>query len=445
MSIWVSLFIADFINNLVMSSLFIREYKNKNGNISFKMLIYCCIAIIIITTLSIFLFRNTSKMIKTIIKILISSVFFRSVFKEKIPKILMKIFLIYILFAIYDTMFGLFYIGILQIPTKIFNSSPYYTLMGNIIIASCTYITLRKNKVVKFIENIAEWYSTKSIMNLIVNIILCVVILWFFINKNTNGSTPLYEYIINFSVIAIIIVFVIGFFKENSDKNQLKRKYDSLIDYAKTYEQEVIEKSKWQHEYENQLILIRDIIKKQTSNQAINYINDLLKNKPTDENVEWLTKLSQFPDIGIKGLLHYKICQMKELNINVFVDVTNDVVIKKNSKASSLLEDNLQDISRILGVYLDNAMQAAEKSFNKYIVLEFKSTKNEIIFEISNTYGGKLEVERLGQENFTTKGSGHGYGLSLAKDILNRNIYLSEKKEINGMYYVQKLIIDIKK
>lgn len=441
MSIWVSLFIADFINNIMLSIFTIKNKENRMVKFYLK---YFFI-IIMVTLLTDFLIVNAPQMAKTMIKILSLSFLVNLISDDSFSKNLMQVFLVSAVFMIFDCIFGFFYAGILKLSPEAFQNSWLGIISVNILIVTLVYITVSIPKINNSIQNISSLYSRKDAVNLTGNVILCIFSLWFFMQKNTVDNVSTYDHIMNFTIIIIIIGFVIGFFKENSDKKQLKRKYDSLIDYAKTYEQEVIEKSKWQHEYENQLILIRDKIKIQTPDQAINYINDLLKNKPTDENVEWLTKLSQFPDIGIKGLLHYKICQMKELDINVFVDVTTDVVIKKNSKASKRLEENLQDISRILGVYLDNAMQAAGKSSNKYIVLEFKTSKNEIVFEISNTYNGKLEVEKLNQEKFTTKGSGHGYGLSLSRDILAKNKYLSQKKEINGMYFVQKLIIDIKK
>lgn len=444
MSIWVSLFIADFINNMMISSQLLLEYKSENEKLSKNMLTKYLISILFLTIVSSLLMASTSRMIKTIVKILLSAIIFTKIFNNKFSKVIMSIFLIYILCALYDTLFGLIYIGVFQLPTEIFNNSWSFILLANGLIAGSTILTLKIKHVSNFIKNISDWYSQKNIINLIVNMIICVVSVWFFINKNTSGTVPLLEYIGNFIVIATIIIFVTGFFKENSDKNQLKEKYDSLIDYAKTYEQEVIEKSKWQHEYENQLIIVKSKINEE-NDEAHKYIDKLLRNKPTDENTKWLTKLSKFPDIGIKGLLHYKICQMKDLDINVYVDVINDVAIKKNSKMSKILEDNLQDISRILGVYLDNAIQATQQAHKKYIICEFKTSNDNIVFQISNTYRGKLDLEKMGQEKFTTKGRGHGYGLSLTRDILEKNDYLSQNREINGMYYVQQLIIDIKK
>lgn len=442
MSIWVSLFIADFINNFVMSTVFLDENQKYIFQNSKKMKMKYFLTILFIVISCGFLFKSNSNEIKTIIKILISGILFKTLFKEKMSKIFMKILLTYVVFLIYDTIFGLVYLGILKIPMSVFNSNAKYILLGNLCIAIVTYITLHIKSINNFIENICKWTSEKDAINLFVNIIMFVVALWFFINRNANGVSSLYEYIVNFGIISIIIVFVIGFYKENSDKNQLKKDYDSLISYAKVYEQEVVEKSKWQHEYENQLIVIKDKISNQNK-EAHKYIDQLLENRPVDENSQWLEKLSKFPDVGIKGLLCYKIGQMQTKGINVYVDVIEDIKIKKTH--SQLLEKNLQDISRILGVYIDNAIDASSKATKKYFIFEVNLNYDSIVFQISNTFLGSIDLQKIGSEKYSTKGHGHGYGLSLVRDILEKNSSLKQEREINGMYYVQKLIVNTKK
>lgn len=439
MSIWGSFFFADLINEMVLGNYFIRKTKVKEK----KFYVTYIISLVFLAILSSNLVLNVPTIIRTISKILVTTLLFKMIFKDSFTRLLIPIFIIYIIFAFCDGIVGIFYLGILKIPMNYFNDNIICILSANLLIAFLSFCILKFQKVNNIIHNITKWYASKKFVNLAVLIILYVTTLWFFFLKNTQSNISFSNYIMNFIVIGSVIIMVIGIFKENSDKNQIKKEYDHLLDYAKTYEQEVVEKSKWQHEYENQLVIIKDKIDPENK-KAIAYIDKLLKNKPSCDNSQWLIKLSKFPDIGIKGLLHYKICQMIQNNIHVYVDVIDEDLIPAKVP-EKLLEQNLQDISMALGVYLDNAMQAANESDNKYLIVEFKCTKEEIVFQISNTYKGSFQIDKLNQERFTTKGKSHGYGLSIVRDILSKNKRLKQEKEMNGMYYVQKLIFNLKK
>ena len=169
---------------------------------------------------------------------------------------------------------------------------------------------------------------------------------------------------------------------------------------------------------------------------AEEYIDKLLNIEEENKDYNYLNKLKNIPT-GIKGLIYYKIEQMKKLKIEVYLDVPKKLT-KKNLKSC---EANLKDLSRILGVYLDNAKEAASESLNKYVIIELVETKEYIEFNISNTYNGTINLDKLDKEGYTTKGKGHGYGLSLINDIIKKNRVFSQSRNINGMYYVQNLKI----
>ena len=44
---------------------------------------------------------------------------------------------------------------------------------------------------------------------------------------------------------------------------------------------------------------------------------------------------------------------------------------------------------------------------------------------------------------YTTKGSGHGYGLTLMKQIIDKNELLSNQKNIYGQKFVQKITLSL--
>jgi len=436
MSIWISLFISDFINMFVMYTMF-----KKLNNIEKKDIVSKLIVCLILSITCASLLSNLNSILNFFSKIILMIFLFQKATKVSLPKTLISVITIYITLIISEMLVGFVTLGILNIEVNT-NSNIMSIFIFNIPIIIVCWLLFSYKKYRALAENIVNWYNEKYISNTIVVLFITLCPLYFFLIQNTKADMGSIDYAVNAIIITCLTIFVIYYLKQNEDKNKITKKYDHLLDYAKTYEQEVVEKSKWQHEYENQLIIVKDKISKRNK-EARDYIDQLLKNKPVDTNSQWLGKLSKFPDIGIKGLLCYKIGQMQSNGISVFVDISENLKIKKAHK--EVLEKNLQDISRILGVYIDNAADASCASKNKYFIFEFTCEDDKLIFQISNTFVGNIDLQKIGTERFSTKGQGHGYGLSLVRDILQNNRLLSEEREINGIYYVQRLIVDTKR
>ena len=96
---------------------------------------------------------------------------------------------------------------------------------------------------------------------------------------------------------------------------------------------------------------------------------------------------------------------------------------------------------QILGVYLDNAIEAAEKASDKQIVIEFVNEKDNIRFSLSNSYNGSIKFDEIDKEGYSTKGKGRGVGLALVNEIIAGNSLLKQTREINGKFFVQNLYI----
>ena len=231
-----------------------------------------------------------------------------------------------------------------------------------------------------------------------------------------------------------VFVFIVGFFKEKTTKNKLIYEYDQLMEYIKTYEALLDEKNKNQHEYKNQLAVIRVMVK---DKKTIEYIDSLLHNE-TEEDLETINKLKYIPKGGLKGLIYYKIDSMKKKKIKTYINVSSEL---RSNKLWKTCDNNLQQVSKVLGVYLDNAIEAAELTKEKMITLDVYLDNDSIVFEITNSFNGTINIEKIDEKGYSTKGNGHGYGLALVNDIITKSEYLNQSREINGNYYIQRLYI----
>lgn len=220
-------------------------------------------------------------------------------------------------------------------------------------------------------------------------------------------------------------------------KNIMYERYNQTLDFVEEYEKIIDEQGKRNHEFNNQLLVLYGYLN--NKKELKNYLDSITKDHKTGQNY-FIRQLSHFPNGGLKGLLYYKISKMKENNIKYYLYVSND--IKKKLKNIDIKK--YKDITKVFGVLLDNAIEAAIESKDKEVVMDFKVDGNYIIFNISNTYDKKDDLNNVGTKRFTTKGLGHGFGLSLVKDIIKNNNYLDLSTSFTEKEFIQTFLIDLK-
>lgn len=355
----------------------------------------------------------------------------------KISKVIVSTLLISILLSISELIFVNVFLktSILDQQFSIYHAGGI--LLTNAIILLIGILLFYFPKIKNFFRWIIKWYSSKRIMNDIVMSAILVVGIGIISYQNFgNDITKSYMLTIN-TFLVIVILLTIVYFKQKVCNMKLEIEYDRLLEYVETYEVLLSEKMKTLHEYKNQLILIRGMVSPDNK-EAIDYIDKLLNIREVTIENECLNKLSNIPQKGLKGFIYYKISKMQENGIEVIVDVSKEL---HQERLWNTCDKYLNDVSRIIGVYIDNAIEAAKEASKKYIIIDIEMENEGILFSFSNTYRGKIDMDKMDMEGFSTKGKGKGFGLSLVKDILLRNKVLMNQREIHGIYYVQKLLV----
>lgn len=361
---------------------------------------------------------------------------FRFIFKKSFAKVLIGIFSIAVITFFSEVIFGLL-IMLLKINVARFTNTLIGYIVSNFSILAIGLLISKIKILKKFFSGIIIWSKENEFKSTVLFVIMAIIIVTFLLYNNFIEVLPDSVLLITNVFCMCVMVFVIGFFKVKAQNNRIASEYENLLKYVKVYENAVEEKSKNQHEYKNQLILLKGMLGK-TNKKALNYINELLNTDSENEDINWLNKLKYVPQGGLKGLLYYKIQEMLKEDVKIFVDVSPGLEKSTNSRIINKL---LGDVSKVIGVYIDNSIEAVRNLKEKYIVIEFYIENKNIVFSISNNYNGSIDIDKVDKEGYTTKGTGHGYGLSLVRDIIDKNDKLNQKRELNGIYFVQKLYI----
>ena len=93
---------------------------------------------------------------------------------------------------------------------------------------------------------------------------------------------------------------------------------------------------------------------------------------------------------------------------------------------------DMENLIRVFGNLLDNAIEAAADSEDKYIILHILKKESSVFFIIYNTFREKPDLEKIFEKGYTTKGDGHGNGLYFVKK------YLEKRDDIYPIFSVER-------
>ena len=194
----------------------------------------------------------------------------------------------------------------------------------------------------------------------------------------------------------------------------------------------------FRHNYNNTIQAIEGYITENNMDGLKTYFKDVLSLSQTSNTLATLNpELINNP--AVYSILTSKYYQSEELDIKMNIEVFSDL---------ENLNIKTYDLSLILGILLDNAIEAANKSVERQINIiirkDNKASRNLIIIE--NSYTNKnIDIDRIFEKGYTSKKSNdknnHGLGLWNVRKILKKNNNLNLFTTKNNEWFKQQLEI----
>ena len=432
---FILIFVASYtLSNFIFASWYFF-YNIKLNLLSFKtqfkLLIFSLIA-----TFIYFLFGNNQmlKIIFTLFLMILSNYFlFSHKIKDSIISALDTQFIIVISELI--TMIILNIILKEKMVSFISTSIGYFIV--NIMIAIISLLSLLTKMPQKAYKNATKFTETLKDSSVLIYAIMIMIIAI----TSTAAAYLKWNYVVVLSintVLIIIFIFIsIKFASAKNKYNEISNKYETSISSLRQYEAMIDKYRIYNHENKNELQTLRNLISKKNT-KALKYIDEILDDKIKD-NEKIMRKTFKIPEGGLRAIIYGKLCKMDELGIKYSLDIARDV---RTVDLINMDEEIVLNICKILGVFLDNAIEAVKNLKDKQITIEIYLMDGKLCIDITNNFEGKLELDKLDKEKYTTKGKNHGYGLSLVKQIIgdNSNIFENEKS-ISRNNFIQKLKI----
>ncbi len=318
-------------------------------------------------------------------------------------------------------------------------SVPLYRVIILLVMYTILYIIYKLIKYFKVNIEVFDNMNTKNKTFIIASIILCLIIIAtqsYLVIFYSDNLPFLITFIAIFGLVAYSAISIYNLI--NLSKLELtKRDLESanLNIHSLTILHDTVRSFK--HDFDNIVNGIGGYIVTNDMDGLKKYYNQLLEDCQKTNNLYALSpNVINHPAIYHMLATKYYDADQKNVNIslNVFLDLNE---IEKRMK--------IYDFTRILGILLDNAIDAATECDKKQINVTFRKEINNndlILVIIQNTYKNKdVNTETIYQKGISSKENHSGLGLWKVRQILMRNNNLNLFTTKNDEFFTQQFEI----
>ena len=358
------------------------------------------------------------------------------IFKTSILKSIIAEILPIIITVILESVFVRLYLTVFHISYDVALNTPIYRLIIMLSIYLVTYLIYRFVKYLKLHINLLDNMDKHDKILLSLNFTLAVIFIFAQLYLTTFYSNNFPLFITLLSVLTLTAYFMISIYSlsRTTKLEIVTRDLEESKLYNKTLSILHDNIRCFKHDFSNIVQAIGGYVQTEDMPGLKKYYAQLLEDCKKVSNLNVLN-----PEVinnpAIYSLLTSKYHDSEEKGISFNVDVFMDL---------RTLNMKEYEFTRILGILLDNAIEAAnecdEKTINVCIRLDAKANRQLLIIE--NTYANKdVDTEKIYEKAYSTKPHNTGLGLWEVRKILSKNNNLNLYTTKDDKFFRQQLEI----
>ncbi|MED4353916.1 GHKL domain-containing protein [Schinkia azotoformans] len=314
------------------------------------------------------------------------------------------------------------------------------SIIMHIILFNCVFSALIV--LYKVILKRKMTYVYLSFVNqLIIIVLIIVTVAIFYINVFVLHTKMLV--IINIAIqllyLSLIILLFSLLLRTTKKEYMVKQKeilQQHFSEYTKALAKVNEDMQKFRHDYMNILLSIRGYLDEKNIDGLTDYFYTYII--PTEQQTLFRNKmfgvLEKLEVLDIKSIIASKMIQAERENIEVNLEIPQQI---------SQINIDPIDLTRVIGIYLDNTIEASENIKNPCINMAFFQNTEENIIIIENKCNpDNLHLDKLFNKSFSTKGEQRGLGLLNARSILNKYDHITMNTRIEKDWFIQEIQID---
>ena len=433
----VEVLIIVFFNFILMSSVLYLWDKLLDRNIDYKNYrLYLTLVGMMLTSITNFFVVN--KFIRIALITIILMLFFKYLYRESLNKTIITPIFTQVIIFIAEFLCALIFL-------LIFGNESNATIdfLGNfainLVIAGTLFALSQLSFTKKVYNKLLKATDRINSIQLCLFCVVAMIILNLSLYETYKEVQIQYILIFNVGVTLLVLIIMYYSFKTQNKYNKVSNKYNIAIKSLNDYENMMAKYRIASHENKNLLLTIRAMIVNKDKDIP-RYIDSIIEERYIDDE-KLLFNVSSIPSGGLRATIYSEILKIKENKIDYILNIDREI---RTVDLIELDTNTVIDICKIIGVFIDNSIEAVVNLKRRNINIELYVQNNNLCIKVSNNYSGNINMAKINDDGYTTKGKNHGYGLSLVKNIVKNNSTFKHETEISKNIFSQILIIKIK-
>ncbi|MBF9282365.1 GHKL domain-containing protein, partial [Staphylococcus epidermidis] len=238
----------------------------------------------------------------------------------------------------------------------------------------------------------------------IISFVLAIAFIYFYIisqtNLQENNSLKFYAIIfVSVIVFLSLVILLLSAFALREMKYKRKlQEIEAYYEYTLRIESINNEMRKFRHDYVNILTTLSDYIREDDMPGLRKYFDEHIvpmKDKLKTRSIK-MNGIEKLKVREIKGLITTKIIQAQEKRIPISIEVPDEI---------DRIDMNTVELSRIIGIITDNAIEASENLEEPLINIAFIDNDESVTFIVMNKCSDDIpKIHELFEQGFSTKG-----------------------------------------
>lgn len=332
--------------------------------------------------------------------------------------------LLYLIFKIFKVL------DMNSIPST-FDQNIGNVILGNFIIYLLCLFMIMLIKMLEVYIKLPK-NSKTIVMTIMLTFIILAANMWFY-TYNLKGETNIVIFILVTALVLIYSAYIIFNIKISYKLERQNVELEQQKFYNSSLDKTLDNLRRFKHGYTNNINVLYSFVKSGEYDKLAEYFDEVIE---TNNRLNDTTALN-IRNAGLYGIISSKIQLADELDVKIKILADKEVKDIKKIIMSELCE--------IVGVFLDNAVEAASESEEKIVFICIGQNEECISITIKNSYSITPHLDKIFEKGYSTKGKERGLGLWIVNSILENNKQVLNNTYIENSMFCQELIIRNKK